>query len=170
MLIVDKNHRVAFDLVARIGKLRYDEHRQLGEIQSYLKCSSAKINLPISTIGMIAKRFLSFCSLLHKKYEARICDDINSNGGYFLHFDGTTEKKCNKCNLLILDSLSGHVLESIMINTENYQIVKKALEKVKSQYGNPLATISDLKSGFLKACKDVFGSTIIHIFCHYHSS
>lgn len=168
MLIVNKNHRIAFDLVARIGKLRYDEHRQLEEIQSYLKCSSAKINLPVSTIGMIAKRFLVFCRLLHEKYEARIVDDINGNGGYFLHFDGTTEKKCDKCNLLILDSISGHVLESIMIDSENFQTVKKALEKVRSRYGDPLATISDLKSGFLRACKDVFGTMIIHIFCHYH--
>jgi hypothetical protein len=168
MIIVDKNHRIAFDLVVRIGKLRYDEHRQLEEIQNYLKCSSAKINLPISTIGMIAKRFLLFCRLLHEKYEARICDDIKANGGYFLHFDGSTEKKCDKCNLLILDSISGHLLESIMIDSENYQTVKKALEKVHSRYGDPLATISDLKSGFLRACKDVFGVMIIHIFCHYH--
>lgn len=100
LLIVDKKHRITFDLVVRIGKLRYEEHRQLKEIQSYLKCSSAKINLPVSTIGTVAKRFLVFCRLFHEKYEAHIADDIKRNGGYFLHFDGTTEKKCSKCNFL----------------------------------------------------------------------
>ena len=168
MLIVDRNHSIAFDLVVKIGKLRYDEHRQLEEIKNYLKCSSAKINLPISTIGMIAKRFLVFCRLLHEKYEKHILDDIKGNGGYYLHFDGTTEKKCDKCNFLILDSISGHLLESVMIDCESYETTKSALEKVQSRYGNPLATISDLKSGFLRACKDVFGVMVIHIFCHYH--
>ncbi|MCP4760452.1 MAG: hypothetical protein GY870_01640 [archaeon] len=168
MLIVDKNNRICFDLIVKIARLRYDNHCQLKEIQSYLKCSAAKIDLPISTIGMIAKRFLLFCYLLHEKYTTRIREDIRSNGGYFLHFDGTTENKSDTFNLLILDSLSGHVLKSVMIENETYTDVKEALEKVYSKYGAPLATISDLKNCFLKVCEDVFGETVIHIFCHYH--
>ncbi len=168
MCIVDKNYSIAFDLVVKIGRLRYEEHRQLKEIQNYLRCSSAKMDLPISTIGMVAKRYLEFCHILHEKYTDRIVDAIKANGGYFLHFDGSTENQCNTYNFLILDSLSGHVLESIMIENETYAIVKESLERVCLKYGTPLATISDLKAGFLRACKDVFGENIIHIFCHYH--
>ena len=75
-MIVDKGYRVTFDLVVKVGRLRYDDHRQLHEIQSYLKCSSARIDLPLSTIGMIAKRFLVFCQLLHQSREQEIREDI----------------------------------------------------------------------------------------------
>jgi len=83
-MIVNKKHRVTFDLVVKIGRLRYDDHRQLGEIQSYLKCSSAKLDLPLSTVGMVAKRFLEFCQLLHRHYETKILEMIKDNGGYFV--------------------------------------------------------------------------------------
>jgi hypothetical protein len=167
-LIVDKGYRVAFDLVVKIGRFRFDNHRQLQEIQAFLKCSLAEIDLPISTIGVIAKRFLEFCKLFHKRHESEIRADIQANGGYFLHFDGSTEQRCGQCSLILLDSRSGHVLESIMVESEKYDIVKTALEKVKTKYGAPLAIISDLRAGFLRACTGVFGKDILHILCHYH--
>ena len=34
-MIVDKGYRVAFDLVVKIGRLRYDDHRQLREIKGF---------------------------------------------------------------------------------------------------------------------------------------
>lgn len=166
--IVESGYRITFDLVVKVGRLRYDEYRQLGEIQNFLKCSFAKIDLPISTIGMIAKRFLEFCKLFHEKHEPLIRDDIACRGGYFLHFDGTTENKCGKCNLVVIDSISGHVLLSQFIAVESYDTIKKILENVEVKYGLPLATISDLKAGFLKACFEVFGKLVPHIFCHYH--
>lgn len=167
-LIVDKGYKVTFDLVVKVGRLRYDDHRQLEEIQGYLKCSPAKIDLPLSTIGMIAKRFLEFCGLLHKKYEPLILNDIHRNGGFYLHFDGSTEASCGKNNLLILDSRTGHVLDSTMIDGEKYETVKKVLKKVKLKYETPLATISDLRPGFVRVCNDVFGKKNPHISCHYH--
>jgi hypothetical protein len=99
--IVDRRFRVTIDMVVKVGLLRYCDHRQLEEIKTLLKCSSAKIDFPISTIGMISKRFLEYCKLLHRKYEYKIKEDINANGGLVAHYDGTTEKKerCNKlCN------------------------------------------------------------------------
>lgn len=167
-LIVNKGYRVTFDLVVMVGRLRYDDHRQLKEIQGYLKCSPAKIDLPLSTIGMIAKRFLEFCRLLHKKYEPLMLNDIHRIGGFYLHFDGSTEALCGKNNLLVLDSRTGHVLDSSMIDGEKYETVNKVLEKVKSKYGTPLATISDLRPGFVRVCNDVFGKKNPHISCHYH--
>ena len=80
-MIVEKGYRVTFDLVVKVGRLRYDDHRQLHEIQTYLKCSPARIELPLSTIGMIAKRFLDLCRLLHQSRESVILEDIRGNGG-----------------------------------------------------------------------------------------
>lgn len=68
--IVDNGYRITFDLLVKIGLLRYRDHQQLEEIQSFLKCPSVNISLPISTMGMAAKRFLVYCKYLHKKMES----------------------------------------------------------------------------------------------------
>lgn len=167
-MMVDKGYRVTFDLVVKVGRLRYDDHRQLPEIQAYLKCSPARMALPLSTIGMIAKRFLAFCRLLHQSREQEIGQDICAKGGYFLHFDGSTEHHCALHSLVLMDSRSGHILESRMVHSESQDTIRNALKKVREKYGNPLAVISDLQQGFVKACLHVFGQSVIHILCHYH--
>lgn len=166
--IVDRGYRITIDLVVKVGLLRYRDNRQLEEIQSFLKCSSAKTDLPISTIGLVAKRFLEYCKLLHEKYEFKIKNDINSNGGYVAHFDGTTEKMSGVINFVVMDSLTEHILISEMIESENHVNVTQILGKIKSRYGNPLITISDLKAGFLSASKDSFDNKAPHKFCDFH--
>jgi len=167
-MLVDKGCRVPFDLVVKVGRLRYDDHRQLKEIQSYLKCSSTRMELPLSSIGMIAKRFLDFCRMFHQSHEGEIHEDIHARGGYFLHFDGSTEHHCGQNALVLMDSRSGHILESRMVDSENSGVIKDALETVREKYGNPLAVVSDLHPGFVNACLGVFGEDVIHILCHYH--
>jgi hypothetical protein len=167
-MIVDKKYRVAFDLVVKVGRLRYDDHRQLREIQSYLKCSPAKIDLPLSTVGLISKRYLEFCQKLHLNHEDLLQKDITINGGYVLHFDGSTEQQCGQCSLVLIDSRSGHILLSSMVDSESSDTIKKALKIILAKFGQPLAIVSDLKPGFVKVCIDVFGKKVSHILCHYH--
>lgn len=167
-MIVDRGYRVTFDLVVKIGRLRYEEHRQLHEIQSFLKCSPAKLHLPLSSVGMVAKRFLEFCQLLHQSRQPEIVKALSASGGYFLHFDGSTEQKSGKCSLVLIDSRSGLILYSKMIDSEKFDTIADALRKVKERYGHPLAIISDLRSGFVNACIEVFGAGVKHILCHYH--
>jgi len=166
--IVDRRFRVTIDMVVKIGLLRYRDHLQLEEIKMVLKCSPAKIDFPISTIGVIAKRFLKFCKLFHKKYEYRIKEDIKANGGFIAHYDGTTEKMSSVINFVVKDSLSGHILISEMISSENSAEVSQILRKVKFKYGYPLTTVSDLKPGFLCVSKDSFDKKAPHKFCDYH--
>ena len=166
--IVERRFRVTIDMVVKVGLLRYRDHLQLGEIQTFLKCSSAKIDFPVSTIGMISKRFLEYCKFLHEKYEYKIREDIDANGGFVLHFDGTTEKKSGAIDFVIMDSLSNHILISEMIESESYAEVTKMLRKIKLKYGCPLTTVSDLKPGFLSASEDTFDNKVPHKFCDYH--
>lgn len=168
MAIVEKDYQITFDLLVKVGELRYQDHRQLEEIKIFLKCSEAKIDLPLSSIGMISKRYLEFCRRLHEKHEDQIIKDIRSNGGYALHFDGSTEQKCGKTSLVVKDSISGHVLISEMIASENHKAVKALLEIVRDKYGIPLVILSDLRSWFVSVCQEVFGEEVLHILCHYH--
>lgn len=166
--IVDRGFRLTIDLVVKVGLLRYRDHRQLEEIRAFLRCCPTNIDLPISTIGLISKRFLEYCKLLHEKYEDMIQEDIQANGGYVAHFDGTTEKKSGVLNFVVMDSLSRHILISEEIESESYESVEKILREVKSKYGYPLTSVSDLKPGFKSASNDAFDSKTPHKFCDYH--
>lgn len=168
MEIVGKDYQVTYDLIVKVGEIRYQYFRQLEEVQTFLKCSEAKIGLPLSTIGMISKRYLLLCKKYHEKNKVKILDDIRANGGYILHFDGSTEQKSGKISFVLKDSLSGHVLLSEMIKSENYDAVKVHLEKVRDNFGKPLLILSDLRSWFVSVCQDVFGKDIPHILCHFH--
>lgn len=168
MAIVEKDYQITFDLLVKVGELRYQDHRQLEEIKTFLKCSVAKIDLPLSTMGMISKRYLEFCKRLHEKHEDQIIKDIRSNGGYALHFDGSTEQRCGKISFVLKDSISGHVLISEMIESENHKDVKTLLKMVRDKYGIPLVILSDLRSWFVSVCQEVFGEEVLHILCHYH--
>ncbi|MCK5677729.1 MAG: hypothetical protein KAH72_04570 [Flavobacteriaceae bacterium] len=166
--IVYDDYKITFDLIVKIGLLRYQEHKQLNEIKNHLKYGYASIDLSISTIGLIGKRFLEYCKLLHQKYEPKIRSEISSNGGYALHFDGTTEKQSKVIVFVVKDSISGHVLSSVKIQGESIDEIKPVIDGVVQKYGNPLLTQSDLKPGF-KTCMDkVFDKKVLHIFCNYH--
>ncbi|MCP4671559.1 MAG: hypothetical protein GY857_09655 [Desulfobacula sp.] len=166
--IVERRFRVTIDMVVKVGLLRYRDNRQLEEVKAFLKYGSSRIDLPISTIGMISKRFLEYCELFHKKFEYKIKEDIKSNGGFVANFDGTTEKNSGVIAFAVRDSLSGHVLISEKVKSESYDEVTRILKKLKSKYGNPLTTISDLKPGFLSATQDSFNKKVPHKFCDYH--
>ncbi|MHA2060241.1 MAG: hypothetical protein ACW976_05645 [Candidatus Ranarchaeia archaeon] len=168
MAIVEKDCQITFDLLVKVGELRYQDHRQLEEVNTFLKCSQTRIDVPLSTIGMISKRYLEFCKRLHQKHEDQIIRDIGSNGGYVLHFDGSTEQKCGKTSFVVKDSISGHVLTSEMIDSESHKDVRPLLETVREKYGIPLAILSDLRSWFVSVCQEVFGQGALHILCHYH--
>ncbi len=168
MEIVEKDYKITYDLVVKVGELRNQDHRQIEEIQTFLKCSAARIDLPLSTIGVVSKRYLELCKKLHEKNENKILDDIHANGGFVLHFDGSTEQKCGKVSFVLKDSLSEHVLVSEMIKSESYDSVKVHLENVRDKYGNPLVIVSDLRPWFVSVCQDVFGKDILHVLCHFH--
>jgi len=55
-----------------------------------------------------------------------------------------------------------------MVESERSEIIVNALTRAKEKYGNPLAVISDLRSGFVEASTLVFGEKVTHILCHYH--
>jgi hypothetical protein len=104
----------------------------------------------------------------HPHNKDLIKHDIGINGGYVLHFDGSTEQQCGQSSLVLIDSRSDHVLESSMVDSESCDTIKKSLHRILVRFGHPLAIVSDLKPGFVKTCIEVFGKKVKHILCHYH--
>jgi hypothetical protein len=69
--------------------------------------------------------------------------------------------------VLSLDSVSGFVLYSAKVKSENKDDLVGFLEKVKERIGSPHAVVSDMAKGIKGAVQAVFGD-IPHFICHFH--
>jgi hypothetical protein len=91
---------------------------------------------------------------------------MRDRGGYILHVDGTCEEGSGVL-LVCLDSLSGQVLESRKISSENHKEVKRVLKDVRRDWGWPLAIVHDMRRSLITAAGEVFKGTPQFV-CHFH--
>ena len=163
--IVAADCNFAYDAIVEIGKLRHLHHYQVEEIKETFK---QKYNLPISNSGIetLLLKFITYLSIVHENSSELIKAYIKAQGGYILHLDTTCEGDSPKLASSI-DALSGFVLHSARLRSENEQEIVLFLTSIKNMLGTPLATFSDMGPGILKAVKNVFGDCP-HYICHFH--
>lgn len=163
--LVASGSNVAYDVLVRVGVLRFLECRQLGEIQADLSRRHG-VEVPVRTIGHQARRFVAYVQAVHEQSVSLLRQDMVRRGGYILHVDGTCEEG-SQVLLVCLDSLSGQVLESRKIASESREEVRRVLVDVRRDWGEPLGVVQDLRSTLLKAVGEAFPG-VRQFVCHYH--
>jgi len=151
--IVAADCNFAYDAIVEIGKLRHLHHYQVEEIkQTFIQ----KYDLTISNSGIetLLLKFITYLSIVHNNSNELIKAYIKAQGGYILHLDCTCEGDSPKLASSI-DALSGFVLHSARIRSENEQEIVEFLTSIKDMLGIPLATFSDMGRGILKAVDKV---------------
>ena len=87
-------------------------------------------------------------------------------GGFILHIDGTCDGK-SPILMSGLDSITEIVLGNIKMPSEKASEIIPFLEKINERFGMPIAVVSDMGRGIIKAVKTVFPN-IPHFICHFH--
>ena len=88
------------------------------------------------------------------------------SGGYILHVDGTCEG--DSPNLFCgLDGISELVLDAIKIPSEKKELLIPLFQRIKEQYGDPMALVHDMGKGIIAAVTAVFQG-IPDFVCHFH--
>jgi len=155
----------SYDCLVEIGKLRYLEKRQIEDIKNILYVN---YDIPISStqIKRLCYQFLLYLGRFHYSNVTIINKNISRRGGYILHIDSTCEGR--KPHLLTcIDSLSGYILYSQKINSENEAELLIIFERVKELFGIPLVIVSDMGAGINKACAIIFKG-VAYVICHFH--
>lgn len=163
--IVAPGANVAYDVLARIGLARYLESRQSKEIHLLLS-RDCGIEVKDSTIRYLARKFVAYFQIVHEQSIDLLRAAMRQRGGYILHIDGTCDG-ASAVVLVCVDSLSGQVLKSQRISSENHIEVKNVLQKIRREWGIPLASVSDLRRALITAAGDVFKG-VPQFVCHYH--
>lgn len=162
--LVAPSCNIAYDLLAHVGVARFMECRQLKEIRAELLRHS--IDLSTRTIGHLSRRFVAYVQVVHEQSVPLLRRDMRARGGYILHIDGTCEEG-SRVLLVCFDSVSGQVLESRKVGSENTEEVKRVLKDVRRDWGTPLAIVHDLRNSLITAAGAVFRG-VPQFVCHYH--
>lgn len=163
--IVAPGCKVAYDLVAAVGLARFLECRQAEEIQMELSRQGG-IEVPVRTINELSQKFVAYFQVVHQSSIPLLRREMHQRGGYILHIDGTCEEG-SRVLLVCLDSLSGQVLESRKISSENVEEVGQVLRDVNRDWGCPLAVVHDLRKSLITAVGSVFPG-VAQFVCHFH--
>lgn len=163
--LVAPNSNVAYTVMVEIGKLRFLENRQIKEIQSIL-LQQHSVELSMSEIELLVDKFVFYLAAVHQESSELIAEQIKHQGGYILHVDATCEADSPKLTSS-LDSVSGFVLYSAKLHSENQKDVATFLRKVKENFGSPHALVSDMSKGIAAATEEVFAQ-VAHYICHFH--
>ena len=163
--LVPRHSNYAYDILVEIGLQRFQRHRQNNEIQKDIQ-SCYGLALPESSINDLANRFLDYLAAVHYGNAAVIRQMFNDNGGYVAHFDGTCELGTDVL-FAAIDEISGIVLLTCRIPTENVNDLKQFFEKCRQFFGVPLATMRDLSQNIALARDEVFAD-VADLICQYH--
>ena len=163
--IVAPGCKISYDVIARVGLARFLECRQCEEIQVELSRLYG-IEIPVRTISELSQKFVAYVQVVHQESIKLLRRAMQQRGGYVLHIDGTCEDG-SRVLFVCLDSLSGQVLESCKISSENVEEVEQVLREVRRDWGRPLAIVHDLRKSLINATGKVFPGTAQFV-CHFH--
>jgi hypothetical protein len=162
---VPRHGNYTYDIIIEVGLERFQHYRQNKEIQKYVY-SRYGLDLPESSINDLANCFLDYLAAVHYAKAPAIEQMIKENGGYVGHFDGTCEVGTDIL-FTAIDEISGIVLLTGRMPTENTNDIKEFLVKCRNLFGVPLATMRDLSQNISLARNEVFAD-VPDLICQYH--
>ena len=162
--LVPEGCNFGFDVMVYVGKAAFLHYRTDEEIIRELRAKNTSVS--DSEIAYLEKKFIVYLALAHRQSSQRIKEAMETRGGYILHLDGTCEG--DSPHLMSgLDEISGIVLHSIKIPSENADRIIPFLERIKQEYGTPLAIVCDMAKGISNAIKEIFPRAPNFV-CHFH--
>jgi len=146
------------------GKALFLRHRNEEEVVGEL----AKANIQISPreVSLLGRKFIIYLAIAHQQATPNITADMQSRGGYICHLDATCEGS-DPLLMSSIDSLSDIVLGNVKLPAEDAEHVMAFLERIKKDFGIPLALVHDMAKGILKAVATVFPG-VPDFICHFH--
>lgn len=163
-MLVPKRCNFGYDVLVNVGEAFFLGSRNNDQIMKDLR--EKNVNISRSEVSYLAKKFIIYLALLHKKVRKETRAFLSMNGGYILHLDGTCEGDSPHL-ISVLDGITEIVLDNTKVPSENANDLITFLKGIKEAYGDPVAVVSDMGKGILAAVRAVFENVPLFI-CHFH--
>lgn len=153
-----------YDVLVYVGKALFVHHYNEAQIQEKLLHRNVRISR--REIGFLGKKFIAYLAIAHQQSRKRLKQHMQSKGGYILHMDGTCEG--DSPHLFTgMDGIAQIVLDNVKIPSEKAEYIIPFLQKIKRDYGVPIALVHDMGRGILNAVEKVF-KDVPDFICHFH--
>jgi hypothetical protein len=162
--LVPSGANFGYDVMVYAGKALFLRHRSEEEVVAEL----AERNIQISPreISALSRRFIVYLAIAHGRATENIKQAMHLRGGYTCHLDATCEGR-DPLLMSSIDSLSEIVLGNVKLPAEDAAHIVPFLERIKKNFGIPLALVHDMGKGILKAVAKVFPD-VPDFICHFH--
>ncbi len=164
--LVAPHQSYGFDVLAKVGILRFLECRQRLEIQAELQRSEG-LMIPEGTIQELLGRFMDAIRALHEDRVPQLRAMLEAAGGFVLHVDGTCEEGSQVHFACLTDDPEPIVLWSERIASENAIQICGVLREIDRKFGRPVATMQDLSASIRKAVQAQWPGLPL-FYCHWH--
>jgi len=153
-----------FDVIEYVGKSLLTDSQNNKEIMQYL--AGKNVNISERSITNQGRKFVIYLALAHRESKDEMREAMKQKGGYILHIDGTCESD-SPMLFCGIDGISELILDNVKIPSEKKDLIVPFLQRIKKQYGNPVALVHDMGRGILAAVEEVFLGLPDYI-CHFH--
>ena len=159
------HHEFGLDLIARIGTLRYREHRSVPEIHQALR--DQQVVIAERTVTHLLARYEELVAL-RLADQTRLKDCLTAQKQVILAIDGLQPYKNQDVLWVLRDCLSGEVLLARSLDSACEADLAALLREVKTALPVPIqAVISDGQRTIRLAVQQVLPD-IPHQLCHFH--
>jgi hypothetical protein len=153
------------DIIARVGALRYSEHRSLLDIHQQLLARG--ISIAERTVTYLMQRYEELVAL-HLSDHARLCERLTQQGKVILAIDGLQPDVGHEVLWVIRDCLSGEILLARALLSSTQGDLTTLFREVKDQLPVPVkGIISDGQETIRSAVAFVFPN-VPHQLCQFH--
>lgn len=162
--LVPPGANFGYDVMVYAGHALFLRHRNEAEVVAEL----AQHNIQISPreVSLLGMKFVVYLAIAHQRRAPAIAEDMRTRGGYICHLDATCEGR-DPFLMSSIDSISDIVLGNVKLPAEDEEHIVPFLERIKQDFGVPLALVHDMGSGILKAVSKVFPG-VADFICHFH--
>ena len=153
-----------FDVIVEVGYSLFVHSCNNEEVMA--KLAAKNVFVSEREVSYLGRKFIIYLALAHRESQPLLRDLMAGRGGYILHLDGTCEG--DSPNLLCgLDGISELVLDTIKIPSEKKELLIPFFQRIKEQYGEPMALVHDMGKGIVAAVEAVFPG-VADFICHFH--
>ena len=162
--LVPTHCTIAYDVLVWVGQAIFLKHQTAAETAAQL--ARRNLHLSLSEIDYLAKKFILYLAIAHRRAIPRIQQVMIQNGGYILHLDGTCDQQ-SPMLMTGLDSITEIILGNVKLASEKADRIIPFLIRLKDAFGTPVAVVHDMGMGILRAVADVFPG-VPDFICHFH--
>ena len=162
--LVPEGCTFGFDVIVEVGLALFVRCRNNQEIMK--EFAAKKVFISDRAISYMGRKFIIYLALAHRESQPCLRELMARKGGYILHVDGTCEG--DSPNLFCgLDGISELVLDTVKIPSEKKELLVPFFQRIKKQYGEPIALVHDMGRGIIAAVEEVFPG-VPDFICHFH--